>query len=52
MKNTNIKLARYIVATTKEVNKTLEHALDIVQWYTSTTKQDEEVKALIQKMWL
>jgi hypothetical protein len=41
------KLGRYIINIVKSVGKDKDYAINIVEWYTQTEKQDKEVKEYI-----
>ncbi len=43
--------AIYIISITRNVGKSLEYALSIVEWYSNTEAEDTELKTLIQKYW-
>ena len=43
------KIAKYIIAVVKSVNKSKEYALDIVCWYTINDKETKEVADYINK---
>ena len=42
-------IANYIISVVKSVNKTKDYAISIVEWYTNTDKEDNEVKRLINE---
>lgn len=43
--------ANYIIGMVKSVGKTLDYAVDIVAWYTSTDAEQIEVENLIKSNW-
>ena len=43
--------ALYIINITRNVGKSLEYALSILEWYSNTDAEDLELKRLIIKYW-
>ena len=43
--------ALYIINMTKNVGKSLEYALSILEWYSNTDAEDIELKTLITFYW-
>ena len=45
------QIANYIMNLSKSVGKDLNYALSIVEWYSETHKQDEEIKLILNQIW-
>lgn len=43
--------ALYIINITRNVGKSLEYALSILEWYSDTDAEDIELRRLINKYW-
>ena len=43
--------ALYIINITRNVGKSLEYALSILEWYSNTDAEDIELRRLINKYW-
>lgn len=43
--------AIYIIGIIKNVKKNKEYAISIVEWYSNSDQEDQELKRLINKYW-
>ncbi len=51
MENKSLDIAKYIISVVKSVNKSLDYALYISCWYTTTDEQNRQVDELIKSNW-
>ena len=43
--------AKYIVEMVKQVGKSIDYAIDIIPWYSSTDKEDVAIEKIIKNIW-